>query len=596
MKTGLFILWGALVSFSCLGQAPQARVALRVVPSDKPAAWLKGQQIKVPATAPDSLAALAALRGMVQQLRDASYLEASADTIIRQDSVWTVLLHVGDRYEWLRLHADEDDAYLLARAGYQERSFKGGQRFEYRQVSRMMERTLVYLENHGYPFARVWLDSISIGQGGVSARLRLHKGALITFGEIDLTAGDAGISQGYLSRYLGILPGELYNRAKVLRLRNRLLELPFVKIKRDAIITFLGDKATVSLFLERNNASRFNFLIGVLPNNTQSGRVLITGTFDGELHNQFGAGERIFAKFEQLRPLTQNLNVAFDYPYIFGTAIGADASLDLYKRDTNFLNAQYGLGLNYLLEEGSAARAYWQQQSTTLLSIDANAIRARQQLPDTLDITRSTFGLEYTRQQLDYRYNPRRGWLLSLGAGAGTKQVRRNNLIDQLDVGDLYAQVPLRSFQYRIHARLAGYLPMWQRFTLKAELQGGYIVANAAVYANEQFRIGGNRLLRGFDEEFIFATNYTVFTLEYRLLLGRNSFLYAFGDLARVDATAANALPGSQPIDFPYGLGAGITFETRAGIFGFSLAYGSRRDSPVDLSAPKVHLGYVSMF
>jgi hypothetical protein len=45
------------------------------------------------------------------------------------------------------------------------------------------------------------------------------------------------------------------------------------------------------------------------------------------------------------------------------------------------------------------------------------------------------------------------------------------------------------------------------------------------------------------------------------------------------------------------GAGAGLTFETKAGIFGISLAVG-RRDvgQSMDLRATKFHLGYVSLF
>ena len=125
-----------------------------------------------------------------------------------------------------------------------------------------------------------------------------------------------------------------------------------------------------------------------------------------------------------------------------------------------------------------------------------------------------------------------------------------------------------------------------------AQVQGGYLISESPVYLNEQFRIGGNRLLRGFDEEFIFATNYTVGTLEYRLLIGQNSYLYLFGDYAYVeDITTLK-----RDIFQPFGYGTGITFETSVGLFGISLAFGGRSGSPVDFSAPKVHFGYVSLF
>ena len=41
---------------------------------------------------------------------------------------------------------------------------------------------------------------------------------------------------------------------------------------------------------------------------------------------------------------------------------------------------------------------------------------------------------------------------------------------------------------------------------------------------NELFQIGGNKLLRGFDEASIFTPTYSILSLEYRLALGKNSY------------------------------------------------------------------------
>jgi outer membrane translocation and assembly module TamA len=85
-------------------------------------------------------------------------------------------------------------------------------------------------------------------------------------------------------------------------------------------------------------------------------------------------------------------------------------------------------------------------------------------------------------------------------------------------------------------------------------------------------------------------------TLEYRFLLTTNSYLYSFFDWARVDNTSLNSPPEIDPILWYQGFGAGITFETRAGLFGLSLAFGRQDQLPFDLGAPKVHFGYVSLF
>ncbi|GJM34144.1 MAG: hypothetical protein DHS20C18_31450 [Saprospiraceae bacterium] len=575
------------------GHARTQAYELRILTVDQSEVW-ENMKMEVKKEQLDSLSMLSELQRLTNQLHQDAYLEASIDTLAVKDSLAIAFLHLGPQYEWVQLKDGNVGDAWLDQVGFRERLYRG-KPFTYGTVARLQERLLTYAENNGYPFAKVWLDSIVVEGVGIRAQLFMDKGPLILISRIEVK-GNARLSKTYLTRYLGIREGIPFDKAKILRIRDRIRELPFVQAKKDVVIQFRDNQAILQLELERKNASRFDFLIGVLPNSQSTGSVLITGSFEGELQNQFGLGEKIYAQFEQLRPQTQELNLAFNYPYVLDLPIGVDLDFSLYKRDTNYLDIGSNIGLQYLLEGANYVKAFWHNQSSILLTVDTQQVKNTGQLPDTLDVRRSFFGLEYLQEQLDYRFNPRKGWSVKLRAGAGTKRIKRNNQIAQLDIEDPYSDLKLKSFQYKVEGQLAGYLPLFKTSTFKTQIQGGFLIADEPVYANEQYRIGGNKLLRGFDEEFIFATNYAILTLEYRLLLGQNSYLYLFGDYARVDNKTAKTEPGVDTVDFPYGFGAGITFETKAGIFGLSLAFGTRQPEPIDFGSPKVHFGYVSLF
>jgi len=566
---------------------------LRILPLDRSPEWLQ-EELEYETKFPDSTSVIAALREMVGALQLRTYLEASVDTITVKDQSFLAILHVGPAYQWVQLGKGNLEESLLSQTGFRPRFYKN-KAFSQQALEELQEAILIYLENHGYPFANLRLDSLKIGQGGIRGVLQVEKGDLYTFDQLHID-GNANVSPTYLSSYLGIKPGTPYDQRKILRVRDRIRELPFLQSRRDLSVAFEGDQAKVNLFVDKKRASRFDFLIGVLPSSAQTGKFLITGTFNAELQNQFGLGERIYAAFEQLRPQTQELELDFNYPYVLGTPFGADMHFELYRRDTNYLDLRYNIGAQYLLEGGSYLKAYWNNYTSTLLSVDTVSVLQTGQLPDTLDVSHSTFGIEYNHQKLDYRFNPRKGWSAFIKGGAGVKTIRRNNLISQLDIPDPYADLNLKSFIYRLEANLAAYIPMFKTSTLKSSLQSGFIITEEPIFANEQFRLGGNRLLRGFDEEALFATNYAVFTLEYRLLIGQNSFLYLFGDYARLDEKTVKSLPGESTVDYPFGFGSGISFETKVGVFGISLAFGSRKQNPIDFGSPKVHFGYISLF
>ena len=218
-------------------------------------------------------------------------------------------------------------------------------------------------------------------------------------------------------------------------------------------------------------------------------------------------------------------------------------------------------------------------------------------MPSTLDVSTNTLGLELLKQHLDYRFNPRRGWTILLRGGAGIRTVRPNS--DILDLRDpsfdfktLYDTVTLRSFQYRLDNKTEFFLPVLKRSVVKLAVVGGAVFTSSPISQNEQYRIGGSKLLRGFDEESLFATRYAIGTLEYRLLIGRNSYLYTFADAAYIE----NQTRTTRSTDTPFGFGAGITFETNVGLFGVTLAVGRQQGNPIDFRNVKTHFGYVSLF
>ncbi len=588
------IIWelAATVVFVLLGQVPagaQVRYSLSLQGVDCTSAFLADYRPDADWRA-DSLGVLAQVGEVLETLRADAFIEASADTLIWADSSCVARVVVGPAYTWAALDAGNVPEAILSRVGFRAARFSG-RPFSYRELAALQEEMLTFLENHGYPFAEVGVDSLQLSPDGVLASLRLRRNRLIRLDTLRLT-GDARVSRVYLQQYLGLLPGEPFDRERVLRSRDRLRELSFLRPAGDPQLRFEGERAILTLPLEKRPSSRFDFLIGVLPRSPTTGGMLITGDFEGELVNAFGRGERLYAQFEQLRPQTQELNLAFSYPYLLGLPVGVDFAFDLFRSDTSFLNLHLDLGVNYLFAGGNYLKAFWNLYRSSLLDVDPDALLEQPALPENLDMRTTSLGLEAWFQQLDYRFNPRRGWRLRLRGGAGVKRILRNAQIEELGLGYLYDSLEERSLQLRLEADAAWFLPILRRSTIMMGLRGGTVLSPQAVYRNEQFRLGGNRLLRGFDEESIFATHFAVGTLEYRLLIDQNAYLFTFVD----GAWLQDRVPGREESVFPLGFGAGISFETRAGVFGVSLAFGKMKEQAVDFGRPKIHFGYVSLF
>ncbi len=584
------------LSFVCVfflkinGQPP---FQLRIEPLDQDSFFVeKRMQYQTEFT--DTALIFKELEKAIAQLQNQAYLEASFDSLNWSDSVLVAKLHTGEPYDWAWLENGNVDEVFLARSGfkgrlYQGRPVGGG------ELQKIRERLLEQAENNGFPFARVWLDSLEFSQKGterhLGARIFMDKGPLVFFDSLNVK-GEVKISKNYLRKYLGIKQGEVYSRKKILKTKDRLRDLPFLKEKNSATVSFRDDQASVQLYLEKKKNSRFDFLLGVLPDNGRPDQKLIlTGTFNAEFQNQFGLGERILVAFDRLRPQTQRMEAAFAYPYILDLPFGADLKFNQYRRDSAYTDIVGEVGLQYLFQGGNFLKVFRNSSASNLISVDTTAIR-QGRFPSHLDVKSNAFGLEASWLQLDYRFNPRQGWSVLLNGSAGIRQIRRNQAILRV-AESFYDTLPGRSFRFVLNGEIERYFPLFQRSAIKVSAHGGAVVSQEPVYQNEQFRLGGNQLMRGFDEESIFATFFTVFTLEYRLLTGQNSWFFLFGDYGYVEDRRYNT---PARYDRPLGFGGGMTFETTAGMFSIGLAVGKRESSPPDFRNPKVHFGYVSIF
>ena len=340
----------------------------------------------------------------------------------------------------------------------------------------------------------------------------------------------------------------------------------------------------------------------MLPSTNASGsqQFNITASGNADFQNLLGLGERFNATLEQLKPQSPKLDIRFSYPYILKRPIGADFSFNLYKQDTTYLDAKMEFGLQYLLGGNNYIKGFWNNLSSSNLLINKPLIMATRQLPTNLDVRVNSYGLEYRYQRLDYVYNPRKGWAATIRGSVGTRQILENaDILSLKDPNDsayhftsLYDTVPLSAYQYKLDAQFQWYIPLLQRSALKLGLTMGGLFSSSLISQNEQYRIGGSKLMRGFDEESLYATRYGVATVEYHFIIGRNAYLYAFADKGYLENTTRLV----RLFDRPAGYGAGITFETAVGVFGVSLAVGSQQNASVDFRSIKTHFGYVSLF
>jgi hemolysin activation/secretion protein len=155
----------------------------------------------------------------------------------------------------------------------------------------------------------------------------------------------------------------------------------------------------------------------------------------------------------------------------------------------------------------------------------------------------------------------------------------------------LYDSVASRSYKYTGTVTLNYFLPITKRLILRSNYNGG-IVYNPTLFRNELFQIGGYRLLRGFDEASLFVNQYHVASVEPRYILSQNSFLFTFLDGGLIQSPYLNNKQQKNAL----GIGAGISLETKNGLFNFVYALGNNLGGGIQFRNSKIHFGYVNTF
>lgn len=513
---------------------------------------------------------------------DNAYLVAAYDSVFTDSISAKAYLSFGAQYKWANLKKGNVDEGVLSEIGFREKVYSNKPIY-YKSVKRVQEKLITYYENNGYPFASVKLDSIIISDGSISAQLKVTKNSEIKIDSV-VIKGTAEIAPVYIYNYLGIKPGSLYDEAQLKKVNTRIAELAFVRATKPASFIFSGKFNKLILSLEKKRASQFDGVVGILPDNV-TGKILFTGDVRLKLQNGLGRGELIDLNWRRLQTQTQDLKMRLVYPFILRTPFGLDYNFKLYKKDTTFLDVNQNVGLQYLLIGGNYVKVFYNNKTSTLLS--TKGLETATKLPTNADVNTNMYGLGLKYEKLDYRLNPRKGFTILVNASAGTKKIKKNLKLNPV----VYDNLKLTSALYTGDFEGSVFLPIANRSAIKVGAQAAFIYGETT-FQNELFRIGGLKTLRGFDEESIYASAFSIFTLEYRFILEQNSYLYAFGDIAPYE----NNNSKDYIRDTPLGFGAGISFETKAGIFSINYALGKQFSNPIELRSGKIHFGIVNYF
>jgi len=530
----------------------------------------------------DSLAIIKLAKDIQFKAINKGFVEASYNFVWIDSARVNINFKLGKPYQWLQLKVNPLYRDIFYKAGYKALDFDE-KPIKFSKFERICEKALQICDNTGYPFASIQLDSLNIYENKIGAYVNLDLNKFIKIDSV-IIKGSSKISPYFLNNYLGIKAGQPYQENKILAIENRIKELPYIKSLKPYEFTFTPTQSKLVLYLDNKKANQFDGVLGFLPSE-KTGRIEFTGQAHLKLQNALNRGELIDIDWRRLQLNSRDIKAKLSYPYLINTPLGLDLNFKLFQRDTIFIDVTQNAGIQFLLSGNNFFKVFVNNRNLSLVS--TNGLELLTSLPDYADVKNLTYGIGVKHEKTDYRFNPRKGYKVTSNIATGTKTIEKNPKINET----LYENINLKTTLYNGDLQLDFYIPILKQSTINVGLKAAGMQAEN-IFLNEAFRIGGNNSLRGFDEESIYATSYCIGNLEYRFLFEQNSYLFLFGNGAWYELNTENEYVN----DLPYGFGAGVSFQTKAGIFSISYALGKQFENPILLRAAKVHFGIVSVF
>ncbi len=562
----------------CNAKADKIQVSIHYFTSSE----IKQDEFPAESVEIDSMALKNLLSDRMQQLYARGYLAAFYDIQHKSAGKLMVLFYTSKRYLLANLRPGDLDDEMLRRVGYKEKFFHNTP-FSYQEIGSLLEKLLIFSENNGYPFASVNLDSLLIQDQNISATLIYQSGPLIHFDSLKIEGVD-NLKGSFIMSYLGIYRGKPFNQKLVKAIPQKIDRLEYVQLASSPEVIFKAGKSNIVLKLIRKKSDQIDGIVGLLPNANDQKKMIVTGQARLELHNLFSAGKHLKFEWQRLNIGSQLLNIDYLNPNLLRSPLNVGVGFHLLKQDSNFVNRDFLLKIS-LLPSSKAMLAFTSEFRTSRL-LESPTNLNPDQSPAALDFNLNYYGLDYALYNFNDPIFPTSGFGFSVNGMAGQKKIVKNPAIPD----DVYGDIRPSSAQYKLEFKLENYWRMQKNWVILTAANGGFLSSHN-LFKNDLFRLGGLNSLRGFNENYFYASQFAIGKVEVRTVFSDNSYFMFFYDQGIVKNTILD-----ESTDFPFGTGAGFDLSTNAGIFSFVLALGKSKSQEFGFNFAKIHFGYINRF
>ncbi len=499
-----------------------------------------------------------------KKLTRLGFIDTTIESITKQnDTLFKAELFLGKKVNKIRIDYDSSfNAELLNFIDHIE----GDNFFELdiSQLESALNELNSKIAEEGDPFSTLQLVNISkLNPDLISADLKIINNQKRRIDKI-IVKGYENFPKSYIKRFLKLRTGKSFNLNAIKEKVELLEDLRFASQIKDPEVLFTQDSTTLYLYLEKTRTNNFDGFLG-FGTNENTNKIEFDGYLDLRLINNLNFGEtlNLFYKSDEIDQ--QTIRVDADLPYLFGSPVGLQVGLSIFRKDSTFLNADQYAKVNYQIDARQRIGVgITSTNSTNLLESDTATLN---------DYTSNYYTLNYNYIKSQF-YDPlfpiNFQFDVSAGFGARTNNLgKQNQSVFNLDTYKIFNLNNKNSLFVRLN---------------------GALLSSDDYLDNELFRFGGINSIRGFEENSLVANLYGVINTEYRYRLSNSLYVHSVFDAAYFQ----NQLTDSREKLFGFGFGLGLL--TNSGLFRLNYSSGKTEDRPFKLSDSKVHVSLTATF
>lgn len=447
-----------------------------------------------------------------------------------------------------------------------------------------IQSILNYYSRNGYPFASISSDSIQIDPNDETkliVHFKIDESAPVSLHEIR-TEGNSVTSTDVVVREARLVKGELFDHDKLEKIRRRLERSQlFSSISDPQLYIASGSKSDtlvggLLITVKEGNTNTFDGIVGYVPSGSPNVDGYFTGNVFVAMRNLFGTGRKALVRWQRETATTQELELQYKEPWIFGIPLSIGGTLFQRKQDSSYVKTKVDLRGEFVISEElsvagtvSSETVYPSSTVQQFTVFESNAI---------------FFGGELLYDTRDDLRNPTDGLRYAATVQQGTK-----NITGPKQFLSLTTQKTFSVQKYSLDAET--FISTFHRHVIMIGIHGKQI-SSSQLDVSDLFQFGGTTTLRGYRESQFFASQIAYINWEYRFLTGRASSFFGFIDGGYFSRPADQIRGITRQEKNLYGFGIGARVETGLGIMNINYALGEG-DS---FSNGKIHVGIINEF